>query len=502
MIRFIIALLVLAASVGPAFASLTRVAGLGVDTWMIEEEESLIWLNPARVNDCTDTVWGEWTGGTPAVAAVPMRMNNTAITNAWGGISKKLGIMDITGALFVGQPYGGILAQAGADVNPLTGAGIGSSLGAATAINSTITGGAAMTAKAPLGKYDLFIAMPLPKPLPELNAGVRVSVASDSESNNEDNLTKPTAAALDTEVEDDFSSSDMEISAGVQIEDLGPVSVLDVAVGMNMLKCENTNTGVTYVNPAGTVLPRTTNEYSFKMDNGMNLTLDARGVLPMEGYSLIGYLQYQKQDISNVFTQQDDGDASGDYQTGADNNVVQNREQKNTNMLFGLAMNKNLSEKTLLIAGISMNSITNTHNGSVESKFLIAPGVADEYKWEQKTTRIPVNIAVEHEISKVVTSRIGFDKNISNKQTISFENPTLAWNAVTSAYAETALVTDEDTDDNNTGIAAVTIGLGLKPLKDMVIDAVMRQQLMFTGGFLVSGIPETLAAQVTATLRY
>jgi hypothetical protein len=53
----------------------------------------------------------------------------------------------------------------------------------------------------------------------------------------------------------------------------------------------------------------------------------------------------------------------------------------------------------------------------------------------------------------------------------------------------------------NDGSASMSLGLGWAIADNVMLDAVINQDILFTGTYMVSGIPETLASKLSLTYR-
>lgn len=499
--KLLVLLLVMSFVISPVFATFSRIAGLGVNNWMIEEDDNLIWLNPARIGNYAGNVWCEWPGAAPGIAGAP-RVNNIVLNNAWGGISKELDIIDnLTASLFVGRGYTGALTSIG---------GLGFNAGNndpafsdAAGIGTTALLFTNLFALAPVGKYDVLLSYSAD--IADIGAALTYASFSQNDKNlplNSGAATGPIPAGTLEDTEE-LKSSDMGIAIGARKNDIGPISSLDVVVSMNMLNAENTEDRNQYVAVGAVTTARDSIDNKFELDNGMNLNIAARAVIEKDDVKKILFLNYLSQDVSNRFTTQIDANLDGTLVNPVDTDRIQTREEKNTTLSIGAAMNKNISEKTLLICALSYNQTKTIVNAEEENKNVAnIIGVYEAYNWEQIRTTLPLNLAVEHVISKAVTTRLGIAKNIMNKRTVTIDDPDYILNAAGTAWVED--YGDASMEDVNdlVGAAVVTVGVGIKPLKNLIIDVLVRQQLLFTGGFLASGIPETFAGQVTATLKY
>jgi hypothetical protein len=155
-------------------------------------------------------------------------------------------------------------------------------------------------------------------------------------------------------------------------------------------------------------------------------------------------------------------------------------EQTGNTIQLDTALNSKPNPSTLLVAGIGIVST------SSEGKF--KPGGA---KSTTSSLAIPVNVAVEHQTFKAVKTRIGLAKPIFNTA----ECKDSGGVAVCSAAADTKVTTVAD------GNATLSMGFGWAIADNLSLNAVINQDILFSGGYVVSGIPETLSSAMGATYR-
>jgi opacity protein-like surface antigen len=97
---------------------------------------------------------------------------------------------------------------------------------------------------------------------------------------------------------------------------------------------------------------------------------------------------------------------------------------------------------------------------------------------EATTIELPVHIAVEHQTFERVQTRFGVSKAI---------------------YRNVDVKSDAgDIETTEDGAATVSFGLGWAVQDNLTVDAVVNQDVLFTGTYVVSGIPESLSAKVSA----
>jgi hypothetical protein len=95
---------------------------------------------------------------------------------------------------------------------------------------------------------------------------------------------------------------------------------------------------------------------------------------------------------------------------------------------------------------------------------------------------IPVNVGLEHQTFKAVKTRIGLAKPIFNTA------------EVKAGGSKTTTVND--------GPATMSMGWGWAVADNLTVDAVLNQDILFTGTYVVSGVAETLSTKLSATYRF
>jgi hypothetical protein len=110
---------------------------------------------------------------------------------------------------------------------------------------------------------------------------------------------------------------------------------------------------------------------------------------------------------------------------------------------------------------------------------------------------IPVNVAIEHQTFKVVKTRIGLSKPLYNKSNC---KDTAGFGACTGVVTPPGGFTKVDTVSD--GAATFSFGLGWAVMDNLSIDAVINQDILFSGTYVISGIAETLSSKLSATYRF
>ena len=460
---------------GNALATWTRVNSIGVPNWMIEQDDTLMWINPARTSENTGNLWAEW----PA-ANVTEGLNGTELINPWGGISAETPYADM--ALFIGRPYDGFISLAG--TSNLQG------------LPDSPVSNTNMAFTNPNQKYDLFLS----RRLDNMTLGLRLDHASFFESESSSDLSSPLSAGNDTRQEDSFKTTDTRLVLGALKNNIGPIETLDLALVMRLVNADNDAKTEEYLTDGGgNDLWVTTNKYDFGLDASMSYSLAARGIIPYGESKIISYLQIQRGDSSSKFVRKEGGTPPGTF-TVADE--FQSIKDSTTFLTMGAAVNRNITERTLMIAGLWFDRSKQVIEEKLENKDPTQTGTMDKEKRETTRTRIPVNLGIETTLSSKASARIGIEKEISNVILTETNDPQIQWDAGASRYVEQNVEKSEIRQDNTNQAATVTIGIGYNIWENLSVDALMRQQILFTGTYLISGVPESIAAQITAKLRY
>ncbi len=481
---------------GPLFATQTRVNSLGIQNWMIEEDDNLLWMNPARTADYSKQVWVE------ASDTLGVNVNGAAARN-WGGITGKCPIVDgATLGLFVNRPYWGNMQNAVPAVeaaampgyfhtaSPLTpNAGAGNPLVSANT-QLDINGAVALPTR-----FELLYVLPS---MGKMNVGARLSSAGDTQ-NESLKLVNMPGPGGDAEWTDKRSAQDTNVTLGAKISDAGPFSVLDAVVSLDMPSAKDTFTGDRYQNAIlGTIRKY---DWELKLAPSMNIGITARGKLLLKGNPLIVYLNYNNADYTSDLTVKTDANNNGDYIDAGDTNYTQKRTQTQATTMIGAAYNSQMSKKTLLIVGgglqnqVTVYGLETTPADAAYGQVL----VQENYKTTTTNMQVGANIGVEHIVSKVVTGRLGMRQLIMESNALDLTDK--AYSNSGTAFVQDAKA-DRSTLTENLGATVVTYGVGINVLQNLTIDALVAQEIQFTGGFIFSGVNQKYITQLTATYKF
>ncbi len=454
------------------YATDSRLNGLGINNWMIEEDDNLIWLNPARVNDYSNLVWGEL--GT-SVSNTTLNLNNDLnITRQWGGVSYGLQLAGKQSviAAFIGRPDTtenlGSIGNVGEDVD----------------VNITID--SSVDTLLPVNKFDLFYGLGISD---KFKLGLMLNYASDSDTDKFSLTDDPDPWSWKRE----RKSSDTNIVIGGYVNDVGPISQLDASLTLSMPSVNNKYTG------ENLTASNSSHDYELKTDGASGLSLNVRGIVGLnDAMKLIPFIKYASFNVDNKYTLKEDTDGDNT----SEDNYEQNREQQENDLTLGVALNSKINDKTLIITAVSLKRTKKITNAKTTIKLLGEEGIRYEYNSETTTTDIPLNIAVERVLSKTFTARLGVLKSIYKTKKTKVDDPDYTWDATTSKWILQDTTTDETSEDQADDSATISLGMGANITDTFKLDAVVRQQVLFSGTYIISGVPETLFGQLTATYMF
>lgn len=460
-------------------ATVSRIAGLGIQPWMIDEDDTHIWFNIARLSDHKNIIWGELGSTLPTPLNVNFS-NQTTLSNQWGAVSYgfKLGLPSVIG-LAIARPYWGRVGTVGQAIGDVP------SLAPFMPRLVDVTGASVLfETLTPRNKFDLGYSMALSDKI-KLGAAVNFACDYDNRDFSYD------GAATSGTVTNNRESSEINFSIGTLLSDIGPISNLDIAFALGLPSVKNTFKEIPKT--AGPGIER--DDHELKTDRAMNLGLFTRAAIDLlDTLKLLILLNYGSSNLPNTFIGRHDANADGDYNDPYEF-IEQKRTQRTSNISLGSSLNKKINDKTLLISALGI-SLDTTENSAVQSS---SAGITmEEYKTETTALTIPVNIALERVISRVFTARLGVRYDILSIQTTKVTDPD-AFDALGRATIEDKKTTVVDLSGQQ---AMVSLGLGVNITNSLKLDAVIRQQLLFTGTYLISGVPETLATLLTVTYKF
>lgn len=476
-----------------------RMDGLGVKNWQIEDDFN-IWINPAQITHYKSAVYGELGSSSledvnTGAGAVGSERTVNSNTDPYGGLH--LAVPYGTWGLYIGRPYegpagimddgaGGLIAPA-----PLIDSVGTAQLGFSDAGDLGYVGtdpGLDITVRAPdQNKIDLFYAPP------NLPLGFYISYASKSDEE-KSNFAAPGGTPGDGSVKNDQDTTEINFGGGAVLNVGFP---LDLALNLGLTSVDNEYTASVAGNgvdcPAGTTC---TVNHKLEDDASINIALLARAVLPVGANSkLLTTAILTLTDASSELTTREDLD--GDGLTTDDEDAVVKIDDDAVFFSIGTALNSRPNADTLVVTGVRIDYGTKERKANVTDNTETPNPDRFSNKVETTTFSIPLNLAIEHRTFKRVKTRLGLSKPIWESTEIkeSFSDP--ADNVGDTVLQERAKsLLDPDTP------TAVSVGLGWMVHDNLTLDAVINQDVLFTGTYLISGVPETLSSKISATYRF
>lgn len=462
----LICVVLLVASFG--YTTSTRVKGLGIEPWMIEEDDSLIlWTNIGYLSRFPNMIWGE--------------LGEAVAVNPWGGLSYGIELSGYPSVLgvFIGRPNPDFIAPLLNmfinDVPSIGGVPVGVAVTGAPKVSMSVLN--------PNDYFDAGYGVVLAE---NIRLGLGVTLANNMKKVDYE----AKGVAVPGTVKEDRASSEMYLTVGGIVSDLGPVSQVDASLAYGLPSVKNTVKEV--------IVARPEQEWELKTDGASIIWANLRAILGLtENLKAIAYASYGTVNLSNKSKVRVDGNDDGDYgDAGVDTSDDIDRTQKFAAIEVGGAFNLKINEKTLAIASIYCSQTELTNEGVIKDFGTIVEND------DVKTTgmKLPVVVAIERKISKLITARLGVSYPL-----ISTEKGKTIDRDIFVGGVPLVTRVDESTRDIRDIPPAqptISIGMGLKITDALTLDAVIRQQVLFTGTYLISGISESLATQITATYKF
>jgi hypothetical protein len=393
-----------------------------------------IWVNPALINNYRNQAYIELGTVHPNESTAEA---NDAITpsSQMGGanIATRIGVFGI----YIGRQYRDGLNNKGIGVM-------------GDAVNGLPFGFDTPPISNPNNKLDLFYGGAVGPML----LGARLNYSSVANSNNQFNPD----FNVDTAISQD--ASEINLSLGMGFKNL-PIDFA-LTIGKPTLDASDTDN-------------TTSTKQSIKSDGGLNFGFAARGMfLRSRNSYLLTYLSYASDNNSSK------------YQHNLASPVNATRDQKETSYALSGAFHYMPNSSSMVVTQIGFAHGSNKRTMSV-SEIAGNSTIVTSKEVNKTGTTIPLTIAFE---TKAFTN---FRFRGSAFKLVSAPKKTTAINKQTGAkVSKTTTKTEEDT-------SAVTLALGLRYdlMSNLYVDAVVNQDVLFSGTYLLSGVADTLSSQIS-----
>jgi hypothetical protein len=317
----------------------------------------------------------------------------------------------------------------------------------ATALPAPTTGAAPSTViLAPVNTIDVLYGFSISDTL-DLGIGITKAGAGLK--------TEITAGGVTTLTEQ--STGDLGISLGGEIKEVGPIALLEVGLQYNMRDDVNTNNN-------GTI----TNKYK---NSGTDMDLRIGGDIKGENGAAQRFeVGFGTEALSTKV----------DFAAAPASNAYSESKRSASGWLLGYAMSKS-NDKGMGLGGLIL---AGGSTGLDEANSLGADTVM---KVDSSAMMLTAVTAGEAKVKEWLTARAGLSS-------ILFGSGTVTTEAGPTGSTGKMVVTTQVPAPN----AVISTGLSLT-FGDIVIDGVLNQDVLYTGTYLISGVPEGLFGQVSAT---
>jgi len=436
---------------GAAHASWSRFAGFGVASQFIDDV-TLVWNLPSELVDNTDSTYFEFGNikGVKPAASSSTGFTGYAVTgNAWGGSNMTMG-PGVFG-LWYNRPVMGNSFNEDMDTVSMAGGYVTDAFVQPTAgVNATILSQSFLT---PANMVDVLYAFNMGGAA--LGIGVNYATAS-----NKVEVVSSAGTANVTQ-----SSSQLGVSLGGGFKDMGGMHALDAGLIFNM-----NSAVISGQDPSGAFFGAGTAVDDNVTDSIMDIKFNVKTDLGEKG----------KGDIITLGVESTSGDDKANPKTAAPANSYTEAKFNYLNTNLGWAMSKS-SDKGMGLGGL----IFGWNSQGRQQPNLNGANVTDTLT--SSTISLKAVSAGEAKVKDWLTLRMAISGNLYYSNSTKLDQST-----------SSSTVVGTTTSSTPPAPATITIGDSIT-VGDIVIDGVMNQDMLFTGPYLVSGLPNGLNTMVSAT---
>jgi len=469
-----------------SFATWSRVSSLGVPFWMLKEDDTLIWLNPYEIVNYPNQIWAE-VGTANGSTSQPNVNGNLSIDNQWGGISQKIDfVLPGTIGLFFGRPYWGLVSSAGQQA-------VSSDV---SAVENSPAGSSMLPLKL-YNKFDIFFGSDKILSIP---LGLSVFYASNSSYKTESSVTQPATAVNDVKYTEELRSSEIWLMLSTRLSNFYFFNTFDIIINLGIHNVNNRYIDEVYNGEKFVI----NDDYSFTTKGSLTPEVTLRGIYEKnKNVSIVTIFDYYYTDLSNEFLRKTDTNLDNQF-VSTDRDVYYKREQNYVRsfLTIGAATNLYLTPKILFIIGTNIFVDSVNINEKRRQMLIDRKGVDQEYKYESNRINIPFYLACEYKITNFLSLSSGINKVVSAMENIKVVDPDYGgWNGTQFPLSN---ITEKETRNDNVAGYTTNVSFGARTkIKDKVIlDFVIRQNVLFTGTYIISGVPETLFSQISVVYKF
>ena len=475
----------------PAFSSVSRVAGFGESARFLDKDDSFVFQNPAFINIYREAVYGEFGQFDSGANANNPTASGLTANSLWGGVFKKVGPVNF--GLFIGRPY----AYMDTDYTV-----VGQAVGTYGALNTIPDGNVGPPNHSLLGDLatvsDFTHAAIIPSnaklnliaglDLDFMKLGFMITYAGNSDVNST-SFTDSVTPANNNSTDVKRSISELGFLAGVLMK----VGSMDIQASLG-LTLPSVSASYSETGGTGTAVdPTHSYNYDYGTDGAMLLDFNGRIIIKNDVHNLIIGVSFASHNMDSSYLRQVDADGDGALDAGEDDKDSYLYSRNNIVISFGDLVKVTKKANWALGLSANINSITRESKGSIGDP--VTPANQDGSKVETSEFTVVFSTGFEYIFSKAFEARLGISKMLYGTQDVK-----------TTELAYTGLVLDSSTTgtvttDLATDTVAISAGMTLK-IGDIRLDWVISQELLMTGGWVVSGLPESFSTQLTASWKF
>lgn len=507
-----------------------RTSAMGLTNFQTADYSNLF-INPAYVVKYQNKAWGILGGYTANGTALTTGTGANGRSDAlsYGGLN--YGTSFGTLGLWMGRPSDSIIGDMD---NTVVGKGFNQT--ALTTLNGGTTAYPLGTpgATSPSKNIDLLYGLDVGSMLIgarlNLNSDNRDDSASNADTQALTNFGGTNASIFSNNASLVTDNSDWGLHLGIAMKEM-PIGV-SLVYGMPSLDSSSGLSGSTTSNTSATTQTITSGSLSDKIkgDGASNIGLYVNGAVKMsDTVTLVPtfYYEAKKNDSSqslngSAITTNTTTVAGVSTSSTATGTYAGSGKRGDERSAIGVdaAFNLKPNDKTLIVTAIGFGLTTTKQSmtGRVDDNKTVTVtttsatvynGTYGEYQNTSSDVSgwsIPMVVGIEHNTTEKLITRMGMRADLYNSTTTKTTNAS-GYTTVAGAAGQPS--TQSQTEDTSTkgivkatGTASLSMGLAYKLSDSLTLNGVLNQDILFTGGYLISGVPETLFTGVTVAYAF
>lgn len=503
-----------------------RASAMGLTNFQTADYSNLF-INPAYVVNYQNKAWGILGGYNANGTALDTGTGANDRTTAYGGLN--YGTSFGTLGLWMGRPSDSIIGDMDNTVN---GKGFDQTTLPTLTASAYALGNPGATS--PSKNIDLLYGLDVGSML----IGARLNLNSDNRDNSASNADTQALTIFGGTNASIFSNnaslvtdnSDWGLHLGIAMKEM-PIGV-SLVYGMPSLDSSSVYSNSTTSNTSATSQTVFSGSVSDKIkgDGASNIGLYVNGAVKMsDTVTLVPtfYYEAKKNDSSqslngSTITTNTTTVAGVSTSSTATGTYAGSGKRGDERSAIGVdaAFNLKPNDKTLIVTaiGFGLNTQKQSMTGRVDDNKTVtvtttsATAYNGTYGEYQNTSSdvsgwsIPMVVGIEHNTTEKLITRMGIKADLYNSTTTKTTNAS-GYTTVAGAAGQPSTTSQtEDTSTKGivkaTGTASLSMGLAYKLSDSLTLGGTLNQDILFTGGYLISGVPETLFTGVTVAYAF